>query len=355
MCAEGVAKANLLSMKEDLMKLRCYAMPLLPIVVADPGLVRHTIEALPCRSMRREYPSCYISVNAARILGATVLKRLKILLLSAMIACVVSAADALVARAQVAPKPAPAPVDINARPTPTLVDASVADDPAVNKMLEAYTPKVRALGEVIGKLKGDLRKAGVGGGSLGNFVADGMKAEAERKLGKPVAVAVTNSGGLRKNVITEGDLRLQDIFELLPFENALVAFDLTGAQVIDLLRGVVARSDAQSGAKIKYKLNDQKRPELETVRLLIDGQEKEIDPAATYTVISIDFLLRVTGGDYAVVLSQANNIRPLLLTTRDAIMQYVRAETAAGREIKATLDGRFIFDRPEGATAEEPQ
>jgi 2',3'-cyclic-nucleotide 2'-phosphodiesterase (5'-nucleotidase family) len=305
--------------------------------------------------MRREYSSCYISVNAARTSGATVLIRLKKLLLPAILVVVVSAGNAVVARAQVATKPAPAPVDINARPTQTLVDASIADDPALNKMLEVYAPKVRALGEVVGKLKGDLRKGGVGAGSLGNFVTNGLRAEAERKLGKPVALVVTNSGGLRKNVITEGDLRLQDIFELLPFENALVAFDLTGAQVIELLRAVVERRDAQSGARIKYKLNEQKRPELETVRLLIDGREKEIDPAATYTVISIDYLLNVTGGDYAAVLSQAKNIRPLGLTMRDALTQYVRAETAAGREIKATLDGRFVFDSPEGASAEEPQ
>jgi 2',3'-cyclic-nucleotide 2'-phosphodiesterase/3'-nucleotidase len=145
------------------------------------------------------------------------------------------------------------------------------------------------------------------------------------------------------------------MFELMPFENALVAFDLTGAQVTDLLRVVVGRRDAQSGARVKYKLDEQKRPELETVKLLIKGQEKEIDPSAIYTVISIDYLLRVTGGDYASVLSQAKNIRPLGLTMRDALTQYVKAETAAGREVKATLDGRFVFDRPEGASSEEPQ
>jgi 2',3'-cyclic-nucleotide 2'-phosphodiesterase (5'-nucleotidase family) len=283
--------------------------------------------------------------------------RLKTLLLSLTLAFAVLAFGPPVAPAQVAtkPAPAPAPVDINARPTQTLVDSNVPDDPSVNKMLEAYAPKVRALNEVIGKLKGDLRKSGVGAGSLGNFVTNGMRAEAERKLGKPVAVAVTNSGGLRKNVITEGDLLLLDMFELMPFENALVAFDLTGAQVTDLLRVVVGRRDAQSGARVKYKLDEQKRPELETVKLLIKGQEKEIDPSAIYTVISIDYLLRVTGGDYASVLSQAKNIRPLGLTMRDALTQYVKAETAAGREVKATLDGRFVFDRPEGASSEEPQ
>ena len=100
-------------------------------------------------------------------------------------------------------------------------------------MLTVYAPKVRALDEVIGKLKGDLKKGGVGSGSLGNFVSDGIRAEASIKLGKPIVLAVTNGGGLRKQAIAEGELRLRDIFELLPFENALVAFDLTGAQLLD--------------------------------------------------------------------------------------------------------------------------
>ena len=280
--------------------------------------------------------------------------RRRTLLLPPTLAFVVFAFSAT-ASAQVATQPAPAPVDSNARVTQTPVDSTIPDDSAVNKMLEAYAPKVRGLSGVIGKLRGDLRKGGVGAGSLGNFVTDGMRVEAERKLGKPVAVAVTNSGGLRKSVITEGDLRFQDMFELLPFENALVAFDLTGLQVIELMRGVTAGGDAQSGAKITYKLDEQKRPELETVRLLVNGNEREIDPAAIYIVISTDYLLRVTGGDHAVVLGKAQNIRPLGLTMRDALTQYVTAETAAGREIKSTLDGRFVFSGPGSPPAEEPR
>jgi 2',3'-cyclic-nucleotide 2'-phosphodiesterase (5'-nucleotidase family) len=259
--------------------------------------------------------------------------------------------------AQAAAKPAPAatPAEIHAKVTESAVDSSLPDDPAVDKMLEVYSPKVRALDQVIGKLKGDLKKGGTGGGSLGNFVADAMRLKASQKLGKSIVLAVTNSGGLRKNVIAEGDLRLRDIFELLPFENALVAFDLTGAQVLDLLRVVVSKRDAQSGARIKYRINSDKKPELESARLLIDGVEKEIDPTAIYTVISIDYLLKVTGGDYAVVLREAKNTKPLGLTIRDAVTDYVKAEAAAGREIKATYDGRFIFDKAASPGAEEPQ
>jgi 2',3'-cyclic-nucleotide 2'-phosphodiesterase (5'-nucleotidase family) len=235
------------------------------------------------------------------------------------------------------------------------VDSSVADDPAIDKMLTVYAPKVRALDQVIGKLKGDLRKNGAGAGSLGNFVADGIRVESAKKFGKPVALALTNNGGLRRNMIPEGDLRLRDIFELLPFENTLVHFELTGAQVLELLRVNLSHRDAQSGARIKYRINKDKRAELESAKLLVDGAEKEIDPAAIYEVICIDYLLNVTGGDYAAILKKARNIVPLGLTTRDAITDYVKAETAAGREIRSTLDGRFVFDKAASAATEEPQ
>ena len=274
-----------------------------------------------------------------------------------LLLCIVGGAAPSVfsqAAAKPAPLHAPAPAGIQTTVTENSVDSSVTDDADVHKMLEVYSPKVRALDQIIGRLKGDLKKGGTGAGSLGNFVTDGIRTHASQKLGTPILLAVTNSGGLRKNVIAQVDLRLLDIFELLPFENALVAFDLTGAQVLDLLRVVVSRRDAQSGARIKYRVID-KKLELENARFLINGVEKEIDPSAVYTVISIDYLLKVTGGDYGVVLLKAKNTRPLGLTIRDAITDYVKAETAARREIKASYDGRFVFDKAASPGAEEPQ
>ncbi len=253
------------------------------------------------------------------------------------------------------PAPAPTPANIRANVTQTAVDSRLDDDAAVEKMLTAYAPKVRALDQTIAQLKGDLRKGGAGAGSLGNFVTDGMRSQASSKLGRPVVLAVTNSGGLRKNAITEGNLSYRDIFELLPFENALVAFDLTGAQVLDLLRVMMLHRDAQSGARIVYKVNAAKQLELESAKFLVNGVEQEIDPAKTYTIICIDYLLNVTGGDYAAILKQASLIKPLDLTTRDAITNYVKAETAAGRPINSTLDRRFVFDKAASGQAEEPK
>ena len=285
------------------------------------------------------------------------MSRAKLALLRWALLLCVFAGGAQSALGQAAARPAPAatPADIHANVTETAVDSSMPDDAAVDNMLKAYSPKVRALDQVVGKLKGDLKKGGVGAGSLGNFVTDGIRTQASGKLGKPILLAVTNGGGLRKNIIAEGNLTLRDVFELLPFENALVAFDLTGDQVLDLLRVVVSHRDAQSGARIEYRVNSDKQLELESAKFLIDGTEKEIEPAVVYTVISIDYLLNVTGGDYAAVLKKATNTRPFGLTTRDAITDYIKAETAAGREMKSILDGRFVFDKAASGAAEEPK
>ena len=243
---------------------------------------------------------------------------------------------------------APASRDAHARVTETAVDASIKNDAAVDQMLAVYAPKVRELDVVLGKLKGELRKGGYGAGSLGNFVSDGMRSRASIKLGKPVDLAIMNGGGLRRQNISEGELRARDIFELLPFENALVTLDLTGEQVLKILGVVVTSREAQSGARITYVTKADKTAALEKATL----GNKEIDPKATYTVVTIDYLVNVGGERYA-VLRDGKNTKALGITLRDALMDYVKAETAAGRDIKPNLDGRFYLDRANSAASGE--
>ena len=243
------------------------------------------------------------------------------------------------------PSTSSAPRDVKAHVTETLIDSSIPDDPAVDQMLAAYTPKVRALDTILGKLKGELRKGGVGAGSLGNFVADGMRAQASARLGKRIDLAIMNGGGLRRNTISEGELRAREIFELLPFENALVTLDLSGEQILKLLGVVVSGREAQSGARLTYMIKADKSSQLETAMLRDEqGRDQEIDPKATYTIVTIDYLVNVGGERYS-VLREGRNTKPVGITLRDAIMDYVKSETAAAREIKPRLDERFILDR----------
>jgi 2',3'-cyclic-nucleotide 2'-phosphodiesterase (5'-nucleotidase family) len=254
---------------------------------------------------------------------------------------------------QAKPAIAPAPIKTAARAKQTVVDSGIPDDPAVEKMLAPYSEKVRSLNVVIGRLDGALKKDGAGAGSLGHFVTDAMRAQAKAKLGKPVTLAIMNAGGLRKNEISPGELRASDIFELLPFENALMVLEVNGAQLAKLLQA--AARDAQAGARIHFKWNDQNRPEFISGKLVDEtGQEQEIDPQKMYTIVTIDYLVRLGSGSYA-LLQEAKSTTPLNITIRDSIIDYVKAETAAGRSIRSRLDHRFVQVGPDRKGPEEPR
>ncbi|HSK64452.1 MAG TPA: 5'-nucleotidase C-terminal domain-containing protein [Pyrinomonadaceae bacterium] len=251
------------------------------------------------------------------------------------------------------PTASASPQKVGTRSKLATVDASVPGDTAVEKMLAPYSSKVRELSKVIGRLEGDLSKSGVGAGSLGNFVTDGIKTQAQAKLGKPVSLAIINAGGLRKNQIAAGELRASDIFELLPFENALVVLEMTGVQLAKLLE-IVPR-DAQSGARIHFKWNDRNRAEFISGKLVdANGQEQEIDPQKIYSVVTIDYLIRLGSGAYA-ILQEAKSNKPLNVTLRDAILDYVKSETAARRPIRSVVDNRFVQVGPGPKTSENPR
>jgi 2',3'-cyclic-nucleotide 2'-phosphodiesterase (5'-nucleotidase family) len=247
-----------------------------------------------------------------------------------------------------------APVKTGVHGSQTVVDASIRDDVAVEKMLAPYAGKVRALNVVIGRLERPLKKEAVGAGSLGNFVTDGIRTYAQTKLNKPIALTIMNAGGLRKNDIAAGELRATDIFELLPFENALVAVDVTGADLLKVLPALVR--DAQSGARLQYQWNDQNRPAFISGKLIDEnGREHEIDPAKIYTIVTIDYLINLRSGSYA-ILHEAKSTTPLNITLRESIMEYVKNETAAGRVIGHRTDNRYVQVGPGPKTApEEPR
>lgn len=247
-----------------------------------------------------------------------------------------------------------APLKTGVRSGQTVVDASIPDDDAVEKMLAPYSGKVRALNVVIGRLERPLKKESVGAGSLGNFVTNGIKSYAQTKLGKPIALTIMNAGGLRKNDIAAGELRAADIFELLPFENVLVAVDLTGAELLKLLPALVR--DSQAGARLQFKWNDQDRPEFISGKLVDEnGREQEIDPTKLYTVVTIDYLIKLNSGTYK-ILHEAKSTTPLNITLREAVMEYVKSETAAGRAISHVDDKRYVQVGPgPKSTPEEPR
>jgi hypothetical protein len=101
-----------------------------------------------------------------------------------------------------------------------------------------------------------------------------------------------------------------------------------------------------------YKTTADKKNETETVKLVDKDGEVEINPAGSYTVVTIDYIYNVGRDRYAVL--REGTMKALGLTLRDAMIAYVKSETAAGREIKSNLDGRFSLDRANSVNPDGP-
>jgi hypothetical protein len=111
----------------------------------------------------------------------------------------------------------------------------------------------------------------------------------------------------------------------------------------------------QSGARITYRTNQDNRPEMVSARFIdAKGRETEIDPRATFTIVTIDYLYGLRSGRYS-ILQDGKNMKSIGVTMRDALLRYIRSETAAGRAVSAKLDKRFVDVNPVPESETTPQ
>jgi len=125
---------------------------------------------------------------------------------------------------------------------------------------------------------------------LGDLIADALR----RSAGADVALM--NSGGIRSD-LPAGDLTYGDIFAVSPFDNYPALVILTGAQLVEVLRGTTtgARGIMQvSGIRYTY---DAGKKGLDRFVSVEREDGSPIDPEKLYTVIMPDFI--AAGGDGA--------------------------------------------------------
>ena len=198
-------------------------------------------------------------------------------------------------------------LQVPSRPAPSAsyeINGNVPDDPATLGMIAPYRAGVEKLKDPIGKLGINLTN----NNDIGAFVTKAARSEGEKALGRPAQLAFFNKSGFRSDGLKAGTVSAYDIYTLMPFDNKMVAADLTGAQIQAFL-GKTGRSMA------------------------VSGDASNLDPGTTYTVITDEYVLN-RGGRYA-DLAGAQNIRPLAPTTRDAVLNYILGETSQGRALRS--------------------
>lgn len=171
--------------------------------------------------------------------------------------------------------------------------------------------------------------------AFGNLLADAMRAATGAD------VALTNGGGLRADKqYPDGHVfTRRDILSELPFGNVLVQLRVTGAQLREALEngfGFVesgaGRFPHVSGIALDYDPKGKRGARIGS--LTVNG--KPLDPAATYTIATNDFVAR--GGDSYLMLRDA----PRLIEEKDGklLATVLMDHIAAQKTVTARIDGR---------------
>lgn len=171
--------------------------------------------------------------------------------------------------------------------------------------------------------------------ALSNLLADILLWGGEKYEEKP-DFAVYNIGGIRAAFLA-GAVTCGDVLEVAPFENKICFLTLTGDKVMELFRQIA--SSGGEGVSHGVELVISKDGQLISARLY----GKEIDPAGSYRVSTLDYL--ACGGDHmdafkagtAMYLPRAeeNNVRFI-------IMNYFREKESQGVVVDSRVEGRIV-------------
>ncbi|EDS77691.1 2',3'-cyclic-nucleotide 2'-phosphodiesterase [Clostridium botulinum C str. Eklund] len=134
-------------------------------------------------------------------------------------------------------------------------------------------------------------------------------------------VAIQNGGGLRRSLY-KGDITMGDMYEIMPFDNALVTFDLQGKDLKKAIdHGILNPevTDGQfTGLKVEY---DKNKPFENRITKITLTNGTPLDMNKYYKVTVPDFLL--TGGD-KYDFSNAKNVVETFIPVRDVLVEAIK-------------------------------
>jgi 5'-nucleotidase/UDP-sugar diphosphatase len=193
------------------------------------------------------------------------------------------------------------------------------EDPATKRWIEEQTKDLAATWDApIGTIRiAAYDERSPRSSAAGNLVADAFREHAKADLG------FTNKGGLRARLVS-GPLTRRMLYELLPFENRLVSFTLTGAQVRQALQSGLAKDRRPlelGGGSYRY----EEGPGGRTLRDVLVGGAP-LDDARTYRIATSSFLAR--GGDGIGVFASGTDLVDHGVLLRDVLI--TKAEREGG-------------------------
>ncbi len=226
-----------------------------------------------------------------------------------------------------------------------LLDASVEEDAEIAaRVAELAGPieemKNRVVAETAEPIEGSREVCRAEECPMGNLVAEAML---DRVKDQGVTIAFQNGGGLRAS-IDAGEVTMGEVLTVLPFQNTLSTFEISGQGLIDALENGVSQVEDGAGrfpqvAGMKFTWDPAKSPdEGRIVEVMVaDGDGfAPIDPAATYSVVTNNYV-RNGGDGYRMFSGDDKNAYDFGPDLADVLAEYM----AAQGPVSPMIDGRI--------------
>lgn len=230
---------------------------------------------------------------------------------------------------------------IEASGAPLLIDGTVAEDAdTVARVAELAIPldeiRNKVVAETAAAIEGDRSVCRAMECPMGNLIADAML---ERVMDQGVQIAFQNSGGIRAS-IDAGEVTMGEVLTVLPFQNTLSTFQVTGETLVAALENGASQHEEGSGrfpqvAGVTFVVDLSAEPGSRISDVMVG--DAAIDPAAIYGVVSNNFVRN--GGDGYDMFRDAMNAYDFGPDLADVTAEYI-AENAP---YQPYTDGRITM------------
>jgi 5'-nucleotidase len=170
---------------------------------------------------------------------------------------------------------------------------------------------------------------------MGNVIADAML---DRVKDQGIEIAIQNGGGIRAS-IDAGEVTMGEVLSVLPFQNTLSTFQVTGEPIVAALANGVSQHEEGAGrfpqvAGMTYAFDLSKEPGSRISDVMVGGAP--IDLAKVYGVVSNNYVRN--GGDGYKMFRDAQNAYDYGPDLADVTAEYM----AKMGPVKPMLDGRIM-------------
>ena len=215
---------------------------------------------------------------------------------------------------------------------PITIDGSVNENSQIVARLDELEKPITELketivGNVSSALTGDRAVCRVQECDMGNMIADAMRGAV---IDKGYTIALQNSGGIRAS-LDAGEVTLGEIMTILPFQNTLSTFKVTGQQLLTAIENGVSQVEDNAGrfpqvSGMRYTFNLAKpanEGRVTSIEIDEDGSWNALDLNKMYGMVSNNFIRG--GGDGYKIFRSASEIYDFGPDLADVVANYIKA------------------------------